>query len=203
MEGAIEPPTIKPKIPIIGHLIGILWHQSSYLENLRYVSSYSLLSNPYLLTLYSNDLTTPIATLPMVTGKIYLITSPTLAREAFRSSNLAFEPLSIEPGSRIFCFSKDTIDNSTRTDQRCPNAPNATEELNFALHDGLTQSHFQKLILASLNRFSFVINGMGQVTEIESLYGWVRKTMALATSRALFGAEDPLNKDHALVNSLG
>jgi hypothetical protein len=71
------------------------------------------------------------------------------------------------------------------------------------MHDGLARSNFQSLILASLNRFSFAINGMGQVTELESLYGWIRKTIALATSRALFGAEDPLNKDHALVNSLG
>jgi hypothetical protein len=139
----------------------------------------------------------------MVTRNIYLITSPAPAREAFRSPNLVFEPLSIEPSARIFRFSKETIDNSTRTEQRCPNAPSATQELTFALHDGLAQSHFQRLILASLNRFSFVINGMGQVTEIESLYGWIRKTMALATSRALFGAEDPLNKDHDLVNSLG
>jgi hypothetical protein len=37
MEGAIEPPTLKPRIPIIGHLIGILWHQSAYLEKLGYV----------------------------------------------------------------------------------------------------------------------------------------------------------------------
>lgn len=136
----------------------------------------------------------------MVNRNIYLITSPALALEAFRSPNLAFEPFSIEPGSRIFRFSKDPIDNSTRTEQRCPNAPSAREELNFALHDGLARENFRKLILSSLNRFSFVINGMGQVTELESLYGWIRKTMALATSRALFGAEDPLNKDHDLLN---
>ncbi len=162
-----------------------------------------LTTSCFLLTLNSHDLTTPIATLPVVTGKIYLITSPALAREAFRSCNLAFEPLSIEPGSRIFRFSKGAIDSSTRTDQRCTATPSAREQLNFALHDGLTRSNFQKLILASLNRFSFAINGMGQVTELESLYGWIRKTIALATSRALFGAEDPLNKDHTLVDSLG
>lgn len=32
-----EPPLLKPKVPVIGHLIGILWHQSVYLEKLGYV----------------------------------------------------------------------------------------------------------------------------------------------------------------------
>jgi hypothetical protein len=32
-----EPPLLRPNIPIIGHLIGILWHQSVYLEKLGYV----------------------------------------------------------------------------------------------------------------------------------------------------------------------
>jgi hypothetical protein len=139
----------------------------------------------------------------MVNRNIYLVTSPALAREVFRSCNLAFSSLSIEPSPRIFRFSKETIDSLTRTDQCCPATASATQELNFAMHDGLARSNFQSLILASLNRFSFAINGMGQETELESLYGWIRKTIALATSRALFGAEDPLNKDHALVNSLG
>lgn len=139
----------------------------------------------------------------MVNRHIYLVTSPALAREVFRSCNLAFESLSIEPSPRIFRFSKETIDSLTRTDQCCPATASATQELSFAMHDGLARSNFQSLILASLNRFSFAINGMGQETELESLYGWVRKTIALATSRGLFGAEDPLNKDHALVNSLG
>jgi hypothetical protein len=139
----------------------------------------------------------------MVNRNIYLVTSPALAREVFRSCNLAFSSLSIEPSPRIFRFSKETIDSLTRTDQCCPATASATQELGFAMHDGLARSNFQSLILASLNRFSFAINGMGQETELESLYGWVRKTIALATSRALFGAEDPLNKDHTLVNSLG
>ncbi len=98
--------------------------------------------------------------------------------------------------------------SSTKTMQRLTERDNddqlsGIEELLVAMHSGLTRNSFQKLIMASLNRILFTINGLGQVTEVESLFQWMRKTIALATSRALFGAEDPLNKDHDLVNSLG
>lgn len=32
-----EPPILKPTIPYVGHIIGLLTHQNSYFEKLRYV----------------------------------------------------------------------------------------------------------------------------------------------------------------------
>jgi hypothetical protein len=40
MNPPLEPPILKPKIPLIGHLLGILWHQSAYLEKLGCVPLY-------------------------------------------------------------------------------------------------------------------------------------------------------------------
>jgi hypothetical protein len=34
---AREPPILKPTIPYVGHIIGLLTHQTSYFEKLRYV----------------------------------------------------------------------------------------------------------------------------------------------------------------------
>lgn len=36
-----EPPLIKPKVPLIGHIIGIIQHQSGYHKMIRCVSTFS------------------------------------------------------------------------------------------------------------------------------------------------------------------
>lgn len=56
-----EPPLLKPRIPFIGHLIGLLRHQKHYFD---------ILNEKYRL---------PIYTLPVLGGKIYVVTSPELA----------------------------------------------------------------------------------------------------------------------------
>jgi hypothetical protein len=137
----------------------------------------------------------------MLHRKIYLVVSSVLAREVFNAENLAFESRLVEPSRQDFRCSKKTVD--ILTEQYCRDDASGMQELALAMQDGLGKSNFTRLMLSSLNRFSFAINGMGQVTELDSLYSWVRKTIALATSRALFGVEDPLNKNHDLVDSLG
>jgi hypothetical protein len=69
---------------------GIAMHQYSYLEALAYISSI-LLHYIQLLTYGSAKYTRPISPLPMLKGKLYLVTCPTLAQ---RSSTLPTSVLS-------------------------------------------------------------------------------------------------------------
>jgi len=80
-------------------------HQYRYLEALAYISSILL---PYiqLLTYDSAKYRRPILNLPMLKGKLYLATCPTLAQRAFNSPDLCFEPFLIKISPELCCQPK-------------------------------------------------------------------------------------------------
>jgi hypothetical protein len=142
----------------------------------------------------------------MVNHKIYLVTSPALAQSVFRSANLSFEPFLIEFSAQLFRSSPEAMRRLTErgeTNHGERVTPSCVEELLAAIHEGLLGDKLQKMIAISLTSVSFTINSLGGFTEPESLFEWIRHTIALATGKALFGAHDPLNKDNCLVESLG
>jgi hypothetical protein len=137
----------------------------------------------------------------MINHKIYLVTSPELAQSIFRSANLSLEPFLIESSARLFRSSPEATRRLTEHGEG--GTPSCVDELLAVMHEGLLGDKLQKMIAISLNRASFTINSLGDVTEPESLFEWIRHTIALGTSKALFGAHDPLNEDNYLVESLG
>jgi hypothetical protein len=42
-----EPPQLKPKFPVIGHLLGILQHEAEYFQKLRFKASRPLFIYPH------------------------------------------------------------------------------------------------------------------------------------------------------------
>ena len=40
-----EPPVIAPKIPVIGHVVGLIGQGFSYISHMRYYNSFSSVSN--------------------------------------------------------------------------------------------------------------------------------------------------------------
>ncbi|PYI02046.1 cytochrome P450 [Aspergillus sclerotiicarbonarius CBS 121057] len=70
-----EPPAVGSKIPIIGHLVGLLWYGLPYFNMVTEKHSY------------------PICTLDLVFSKTYLVTSPTLLQAIQRNRKyLSFDP---------------------------------------------------------------------------------------------------------------
>lgn len=41
-----EPPEVKPRIPFVGHIIGVLWYRQDYYRQLRYVNNLVLETRP-------------------------------------------------------------------------------------------------------------------------------------------------------------
>ncbi|KAM0543984.1 hypothetical protein ACHAPJ_012009 [Fusarium lateritium] len=75
-----EPPLLHPRIPIIGHLIGII-----------------------------NDKFHPqIATLPILGGKLYVVFDPAIIQSIFRKKSLSFEPFASEFAQRELLISDET-----------------------------------------------------------------------------------------------
>ncbi|PKY06741.1 cytochrome P450 [Aspergillus campestris IBT 28561] len=68
-----EPPAVGSSIPIIGHLLGLLWYGTEY---------FSLMAEKY---------NYPIFSLSTVVGKFYVVTSPALLQAVQRNKSLTFD----------------------------------------------------------------------------------------------------------------
>ncbi|KAF6838049.1 prostacyclin synthase [Colletotrichum plurivorum] len=168
-----EPPVLKPRIPFIGHIVGLLKHQHSYYK--------ILLKNA----------SAPICTLPMLNGKGYVITDPELTLAAFRSRNLSLGPLISEMIHRI-----------TGLPDSCMEIYNSTAfhtQWNKIVHSTLTGEQLRIINVAGLRDLARTLNAVPpQGLDVADLYLWTRSTMTMATTSALYGDENPWKKDPSL-----
>ena len=85
-----EPPLLKPRIPLVGHILGMIRHQAQYHTNLQRASHQ------------------PIATLPMLTGKMYAVWDPYLIASGLRSKSLSTTPHTIATTPSLTQVSPET-----------------------------------------------------------------------------------------------
>ncbi|TDZ36373.1 25-hydroxycholesterol 7-alpha-hydroxylase [Colletotrichum spinosum] len=171
-----EPPVLKPRIPFVGHILGLIKHQHSY---------YKLLfgGSP-----------APICTLPMLNGKGYVITDPGLALAAFRSRNLSLGPLISEMIARITGLSDDCMD--------IYNSVAFQAQWNKIVHSTLTGEQLRLINIAGLRDLANALNAVpGGGLDIPDLYLWTRSTMTRATTSALYGDENPWKRDPSLTEA--
>lgn len=196
-----EPPLVKPRIPIFGHLFGMILQRNEFYRRVGSVVSllYSLyiriltlcrLDNPHL----------PIFSLPIGPTKVYVIASPQLIQQAMRKKTLSFDPLTIAFADRMVGF-----------------GPNLMHLMHHPPTDGsiswLNDQHRGYESLAPglplhamnthvLNSISEILSSVGPQFETKPLYLWIRDTFTLATTGALFGAKNPIADDPSLVEAL-
>ncbi|KAF7551196.1 hypothetical protein G7046_g7780 [Stylonectria norvegica] len=194
----LEPPILKPSIPFIGHIIGIIRHQSDYHRLLHK-------ANPSQF----------IVTLPMLNGKLYAIYDPYMVQSALRSKTASFEPFEEEFAQKTFGLSAETFAKITSN-------PTLISDFTDAIHQSFQTEplhrmnmHFLQCITAKLgpiSRGESVVDktnagrerlqGVEGGLEVDNLFLWVRDIMTLATTRALYGDRDPFNDDHSLVDQI-
>ncbi|KAK4665407.1 hypothetical protein QC763_0062110 [Podospora pseudopauciseta] len=87
-----EPPLLKPTIPFIGHIIGLIRHQADYHRILQRKSKQ------------------PIVTLPMLTGKLYAIFDPSLISAGLKNKHLSTKPQVRAAVAPLIKASKGTVD---------------------------------------------------------------------------------------------
>lgn len=180
-----EPPIVNASIPIIGHLIGLMRHQIAYLNTL------------------SARVQLPIYTLPILSGKMYVLTSLPLFQSAMlRAKELQFEPIMAESGARLH-------DLSPRAMKIWGHVPADRKESSFLreVHKASIEQMkpgpvLQRMNAAVLRNLAAEFNGIGTGrVEKDSLWLWLRDSFTLATSTALFGSENPLKSDSSLIKS--
>jgi hypothetical protein len=147
-----------------------------------------------------NHLDMPAFTIPLGTSKTYIITSPQLVQSVYKSKVASTEPL-------VTAFAEKMVGFGPNLGHLMRHPP--TDGSMRWLHDqdrnystlapGPALYEMNVRVLESL---SADFNTVGASFETKKLYLWLRDTFTTATTKALFGLDNPLIKDPALCDDL-
>ncbi|KAM0261216.1 hypothetical protein ACHAPA_009850 [Fusarium lateritium] len=173
-----EPPLLQPRIPVIGHLIGLLRYQNTYMKRLYDRSRRQ------------------IATLPILGGKLYVIFDPAITQSVYKKKTLSFEPYAAEFAQRELLLTNETSDKLKTT--------SLVPDFFSVIHPAMTGEHLHRMNANALNCIADDINSIGNSSNLEhpNLWLWLRDSITMATSEALYGPENPLRKDPSLLTDL-
>jgi len=137
----------------------------------------------------------PIASLQMLWGKIYAIWDPFLAQAVLKSRACSFDEFSKDFAGRIF--------DLTSKSSRQVHETKVLDDFNEGIHAGLRPVHIQELSVVACGYISGRLNEVASNgLEIPNLFLWVREVITIASTRALFGRENPFDKDPSLIEDL-
>ncbi|KAL0934528.1 uncharacterized protein CTRU02_211327 [Colletotrichum truncatum] len=172
-----EPPTLKPTIPFIGHLLGMLRNPTHYMKILQKKNM-------------------PIATLPILNGKLYTVWDPLLVQAVFKNKNLSMEPFSLEFSQRELGFGNDFLKLLQTTTM--------VHDTFEAMHQAMTSTNVRRM---NANALGYISGALDEIRidkplEVSNSYLWVRNLMTLATTQALYGPDNPFRKDDSLLQEI-
>ncbi|CAD6447684.1 658df175-1cd2-41ff-bbae-f4818510a6a1 [Sclerotinia trifoliorum] len=192
-----EPPEVKSRIPLFGHLIGMLKGQVGYFQTLSF--KYPLY---------------PVFTLKIFAARVYVVCEPSLIQAAYRNTKaFDFTTFVVDSSKRAFNIGENgmkIIRGETSPDYDPKGLPlngnNGRSYLNENhglmveyLGPGESLLELNKGVLGAVAEF---LNELGQNPGKLSLYKWMRDTLTLATSASLYGPHDPVSANHRLIDSL-
>ncbi|RDW69215.1 cytochrome P450-5 [Coleophoma cylindrospora] len=176
-----EPPLLKPSIPLIGHIIGIIWHQNDYHRIVHQ-------KHPI-----------PIASLQMLWGKIYTVWDPQLAQNSLKTRNLSFGPFVVEFAQKSFGLSAETFAKITDNKDLVPN-------FNEANHAGMQPKPLHAMNATAFNYISRTLDKVSPGDEggvaVPNLYLWIRDVITFAAAHSLLGKENPWENNPSLVEDM-
>ncbi|KAF6816519.1 hypothetical protein CSOJ01_02901 [Colletotrichum sojae] len=171
-----EPPVMRSRIPVIGHLIGMIQHGPHYFKSIEYRNM-------------------AIATLPILGGKMYGVWDPILGQAVHRNKALTFEPFAVEFAQRELGFGDDKL--------KLLQESTMIYEFFEGIHVAMTPSNVRRMNANALRYVAEVLAKTGDKPfETSNAFLWVRNLITMATADALYGHENPLKKDPGLLDEL-
>lgn len=137
----------------------------------------------------------------MLSGKVYIVTSPDLVNAVNRNSKkIAFNPFVAMLGKRITGHDEDT----SRIVQNNLNGEHGPGYV-IDVHDRIVASlapgkDLQQTTKAMLSQISTYFEALTTDAEID-LFEWTRNMVTMCSTMALYGIESPFNKNPKFVNS--
>ena len=138
----------------------------------------------------------PIASLPILNGKMYAVWDANLIQAIYRNKNFAFEPFIIEFARRELGYD-NAADKVVRETGLVP-------EFIRTSHDGMNT---QSLHQMNVNALRYVGDRLFAIRSDEdfvvpNLYLFTRDLMTMATCEALYGKENPARKSPAFLEDV-
>ncbi|KIX98788.1 uncharacterized protein Z520_05249 [Fonsecaea multimorphosa CBS 102226] len=182
-----EPPIIKPRIPYIGHIIGIIRHGTKYFEIVNRNTRY------------------PIYTLPTLSTRQYIVTSPQIAAQLQRQhKDLAFYNVILEVTRRLTSLKPSTMKivmNNVNAEQGDWGLmPTMHDMFNTVLGRG---ESLKDLTRSQMSIFSEMLNDVavgGECLDI-NLFQWIKSIFAFANAKSIYGPENIFALDPSLVDA--
>jgi len=137
----------------------------------------------------------------MLNGKVYIVTSPDLVSAVNRNSKaLAFNPFIAQLGKRI-------TGHDEATSQIVQHNLNGEQGPGYVIevHDGLVAAlspgkDLEDMTEAFLGEVSTILDVLESEKEID-LFAWTRHTVTLSSTKAIYGPENPFNKNPSFVEA--
>ncbi|CAO2647247.1 Nn.00g081690.m01.CDS01 [Neocucurbitaria sp. VM-36] len=168
-----EPPVVYPKVPLLGHVIGMLREGPLYLRRI------------------SEKCRHPIFTLPMINGRTYIVTSPQLAVAVQRaSSTLDFDQLIVEVTPRLIGANAESRrileDPTAKQEGRIRMVTRAHDVINPPLASNRILEVSQTQLKHFSNFFEKVEDGLET-----DLFQFVTQELTTASMHSFYGPENP------------
>ena len=139
----------------------------------------------------------PIATLPMLNGKMYAVWDPLLVAAGLRNKDLSQNPFIEKMAVDLFLINDDTYSHIRDSENS-----KLVHDFMGAMPPTLMGDHLHTLNVRALELLQDIFSSMQQTTDAPNLWLWVRGLMMGVTAKALYGEEDPFEKKPELENAL-
>lgn len=127
----------------------------------------------------------------MLNGWMYVVNDPALIAAAMRHRHLSFDPFAIEFAGAAMGMTKPQIDIYSRKEN--------LEGMTHVIHKSLTGDNVLRMNVQALADIADAINGVrpGVDLEVPDVFEWLRNTVTVATTNALFGKNNPYGLEDA------
>ncbi|KAF9871981.1 alpha-mannosyltransferase och1 [Colletotrichum karsti] len=162
-----EPPVLRPKIPMIGHLLSLAQLRFEY--HLGNHKKYRMQAH----------------TLPILGHKLYVASSPQLAAAVLRARTLSFEPLLAGFADIMLGLEGPGLDMWKTPDYHVA--------FFKVLHTGMSGKDLYSFTKALVSNTAEFLSGLSrEPTEVDDFYEWGRQVLTVAVTTDLYGAKNPL-----------
>ena len=182
-----EPGLLSSGVPLLGHLLGMLVSGSGYYMNLFRRTGRQLKA----------------ATLSIFGHKVYVIFSPSLAQAALRNRDLSFEPFVV--------LASQALANLKGRSLKLLRDGTISRAFFHTLPSVVSAEPMSRMAATGLLSMTGEIDQLchridlsdNKQVEIPDLFGYLKKTMTLAVTDALYGLEDNVfREDLTLIDNL-
>ncbi|KAF3009441.1 hypothetical protein E8E13_000969 [Curvularia kusanoi] len=177
-----EPPVIYPKVPVVGHIIGLLTRGATYFRQLNQKPRHK------------------IFTLPMLTGRTYIVADPALCAAVQKASTtMSFDPIVAEITPRLVGSSAHTKRIIQGPPGQNLDPDNIIKKSHPIITTPLLPQNIQEATQTQLDYFSRVIAKVEDGSKVD-LFHFLSRAVTAASMMTFYGPSNPFEKHPELMD---